>query len=196
MKRIAERCREEELDSSVVPVVVVQASPQDVGSAARLDFYRQVLQGLRGHVAVRDRILNLPLARERGKKSSDPAEWLEMRDAVSYALDLLKVKAVCIDEAQHLMQADAAQKPSIQLDWLKSLTNQSQLLYILVAGLVNARKREKSERRAGDREDKRVAERGSSCGKKSTEKAKRPRRVESAGQVVAHLGSRELVWMR
>ena len=132
MKRIAERCREEEPDSSVVPVVVVQASPQDVGSAARLDLYRQVLHQLRGHVAVRDRILNLPLARERAKKSTDPAEWLEMRDAVSYALDLLKVRAICIDEAQHLMQADAAQKPSIQLDWLKSLTNRSNLLYVLV----------------------------------------------------------------
>jgi hypothetical protein len=132
MKRIAQRCREEEPDSSVVPVVVVQASPEDVGSAARLDFYRQVLQQLRGHVAVRDRILNLPLASVRAKKSTDPAEWLEMRDAVSYALDLLKVKAVCIDEVQHLMQADAAQKPSIQLDWLKSLTNRSNLLYVLV----------------------------------------------------------------
>ena len=114
MKRIAERCRE------------------DVGSAARLDFYRQMLHQLRGHVAVRDRILNLPLASVRGKKSTDPAEWLEMRDAVSYALDLLKVKAVCIDEAQHLMQADAAHKLSIQLDWLKSLNNRSNLLYVLV----------------------------------------------------------------
>jgi hypothetical protein len=132
MKRIAERRREEESDPSVVPIVVVQASPEDVGSAARLDFYRQTLHQLRGHVAVRDRILNLPLARERGKKSTDPAEWLEMRDAVSYALDLLKVSAVCVDEAQHLLQADAAQKPSIQLDWLKSLTNRSNLLYILL----------------------------------------------------------------
>jgi hypothetical protein len=132
MRRIAQRRKEEELDPSVMPVVVVQASPEDVGSAARLDFYRQVLYQLRGHVAVRDRILNLPLASFRAKKSTDPAEWLEMRDAAMYALDLLKVKAVCIDEAQHLMQADAAQKPSIQLDWLKSLTNQSQLLYILV----------------------------------------------------------------
>ncbi|QBD78900.1 hypothetical protein EPA93_24120 [Ktedonosporobacter rubrisoli] len=132
MRRIVQRRREEEPDPARVPVVVVQASPEDVGSAARLDFYRQVLQQLRGHVAVRDRILNLPLASVRAKKSTDPAEWLEMRDAVSYALDLLKVKAVCIDEAQHLMQADAAQKPSIQLDWLKSLTNRSNLLYILV----------------------------------------------------------------
>src|SRR5438046_8316377 len=132
MRRIAQRCREEEPDSSVVPVVVVQASPEDVGSTARLDFYRQVLHQLRGHVAVRDRILNLPLARERGKKSTDPADWLEMRDAVSYALNLLRVKAVCIDEAQHLVQADAAHKPSIQLDWLKSLTNRSNLLYVLI----------------------------------------------------------------
>jgi hypothetical protein len=71
-----------------MPVVVVQASPEDVESAARLDFYRQVLQQLRGHVAVRDRILNLPLTSVQAKKSTDPAEWLEMRDAVSYALDL------------------------------------------------------------------------------------------------------------
>jgi hypothetical protein len=132
MKRIAEHCREEEPDLSVEPMVVVQASPEDVGSAARLDFYRQVLHQLRWHAAVRDRISNLPLASVRGKKSTDPAEWLEMRDAVLYALDLLRVKAVCIDEAQHLLQADAAQKPSIQLDWLKSLSNKSQSLYILV----------------------------------------------------------------
>jgi len=39
---------------------------------------------------------------------------------------------VCIDEAQHLMQADATQKPFIQLDWLKSLTNRSNRLYILL----------------------------------------------------------------
>src|SRR6266567_7168638 len=132
MRRIASRCREEEPNPGVVPVVVVQASPEDVGSQARLDFYRQVLGLLRGHVAVRDRMLSLPLASVRGKKSTDPVEWLEMRDAVSYALDLLKVKTVGIDEAQHLMQADATHKPSIQLDWLKSLTNRSNLLYILL----------------------------------------------------------------
>lgn len=65
--KLAERCREEEPDASVVPVVVVQASPEDIGTAACLDFYRQVLHQLRGHVAVRNRNLNLPLARERAK---------------------------------------------------------------------------------------------------------------------------------
>src|SRR6266568_9016486 len=86
MKRIAAHCREEEMNPLIMPMVIVEASPEDVGSSARLDFYRQVLHQLRGHVAVRDRMLNLPLARARGKKSTDPVEWLEMRDAVSYAL--------------------------------------------------------------------------------------------------------------
>src|SRR2546430_13702736 len=46
MKRIAQRCREEEPDPSVVPVVVVQASPEDVGRASRLVFF-QAEDGIR-----------------------------------------------------------------------------------------------------------------------------------------------------
>ena len=130
--RIAERARVEEPNPAFTPVVIVQASPEDVGSQARLDFYRQVLHALRGHVAIRDRIEKLPLARMGGKKSVDPAEWLEVRDAVIYALEVARVQAVGIDEAQHLMHSDAIQRPGVQLDWLKSLTNRSNLLYILV----------------------------------------------------------------
>src|SRR5437660_10333722 len=40
MKRIAQRSREEEPESSVVPLVVVQASSEDVERASRLDFER------------------------------------------------------------------------------------------------------------------------------------------------------------
>lgn len=130
--RIASRLRAEEPNPAFTPVVIVHASPEDVGSSARLDFYRQVLHALRGDVAIRDRIENLPLTRLRGKKSVDPAEWLEVRDAVIYALEVARVKAICIDEAQHLMHSDAAQRPGVQLDWLKSLTNRANLLYILV----------------------------------------------------------------
>ena len=130
--RIASRLRVEESNPAFTPVVIVQASPEDIGSSARLDFYRQVLHALRGHVAIRDRIENLPLARMPRKKSTDPAEWLEVRDAVIYALEIARVKAICVDEAQHLMHSDAAQRPGVQLDWLKSLTNRANLLYILV----------------------------------------------------------------
>ncbi|MFL5586952.1 MAG: ATP-binding protein [Ktedonobacteraceae bacterium] len=132
MKRVAKLCREEETSRSVVPVVVVQASPEDIGASARLDYYRQVLLQLRGHVAVKDRLMNLALANKSGKKSTDPAEWLDMREAVEYAFDLLGVKTVFVDEAQHLMYVDTPHKPAAQLDWLKSLTNRTNVLHVLV----------------------------------------------------------------
>jgi energy-coupling factor transporter ATP-binding protein EcfA2 len=132
MQRVACQCREEEGDPSVVPVVVVHASPEDIGASARLDYYRQVLAQLGGHVAVKDRVMQLALARHPGKKSRDPAEWLEMREAVVYALELLRVKVVFVDEAQHLMYVDTPHKSTAQLDWLKALTNRTNVLHVLV----------------------------------------------------------------
>jgi Cdc6-like AAA superfamily ATPase len=132
MKRVAERCRNEEPDPACVPIIVVQASPEDIGTSARLDYYRQILDQLRGHVAVKDRVLSLALAQQPGKKSRDPAEWLDMREAVVYALELLQVKAVFVDEAQHLMSVDTPHKPTAQLNWLKTLTNRTHVLHVLV----------------------------------------------------------------
>ena len=132
MQRVARQCRAEEADPSVVPVVVVQASPEDIGASARLDYYRQVLDQLGGHVAVKDRVMHLALARHPGKKSRDPAEWLERREAVVYALELLRVQVVFVDEAQHLMYVDTPHKPTAQLDWLKTLTNRTNVLHVLV----------------------------------------------------------------
>jgi hypothetical protein len=120
----------------VVPAVVVQASPEDIGTSARLDYYRQVLDQLRSHVGVRDRVMNLALARRPEKTSRDPAEWLDMREAVVYALELLRVKVVFVDEAQHLMYVDTPHKPTAQLDWLKALTNRTNVLHVLVGILI------------------------------------------------------------
>jgi hypothetical protein len=131
LKHVAERCREKEMDPSCVPVVEVQASPEDIGASARLDFYRQILTQLRAHVAVNDRVRHLNLATHPGKKSTDPAEWLDMRDAVIYAFALLRVKVVFVDEAQHLMSVDTPHKPTSQLDWLKTLTNRTNVLHVL-----------------------------------------------------------------
>ena len=132
MQRVAEKLRAEELDPLVVPVVVIRANQEDVGSSARLDYYRQVLKQLQGHVAVRDRVKNLPLFTNPERKSRDPAEWLEMREAVHYALSLLRVKVVFVDEAQHLMSVDTPHKPTAQLDWLKTFTEQTNVLHVLV----------------------------------------------------------------
>ena len=54
-----------------------------------------------------------------------------MRDAVIYAFALLRVKVVFVDEAQHLMSVDTPHKPTSQLDWLKTLTNRTNVLHVL-----------------------------------------------------------------
>jgi hypothetical protein len=132
LKHVAQRCRAEETDFASVPIVEVQASPEDVGTSARLDYYRQILDQLRVRsVAVNDRVKHLSLLAHPGKKSSDPAEWLDMREAVVYAFALLRVKAVFVDEAQHLMSVDTPHKPTSQLDWLKALTNRTNVLHVL-----------------------------------------------------------------
>ncbi|MBV9689668.1 MAG: ATP-binding protein [Ktedonobacteraceae bacterium] len=132
MQRVAEKLRTREPDPSIVPVVVIRANQEDVGASARLDYYRQVLKQLQVHVAVRDRVKSLPLFTNPERKSRDPAEWLEMRDAVQYALTLLRVKVVFVDEAQHLMYVDTPHKPTAQLDWLKTFTEQTNVLHVLV----------------------------------------------------------------
>lgn len=131
LKHVAERCRAAEKDPTCVPVVVVQASPEDVGASARLDYYRQILDQLRVHVAINDRVRHLKLMTRPAKKSSDPAEWLDMREAVIYAFAQLRVKVVFVDEAQHLMSVETLHKPTSQLDWLKALTNRTNVLHVL-----------------------------------------------------------------
>lgn len=124
--------RETSTNPAVFPVVIVQASPEDIGSSARLDYYQQILAQLQQYPAIRDRTKNLQLYNNPGKKSNDPAEWLEMRNAVEYAFALLQVKVVFVDEAQHLLAADPGRKPTAQLDWLKALTNRTNVLHVLV----------------------------------------------------------------
>lgn len=132
MGQVAHLVRVAETNPAVVPVVIVQASPEDVGSAARLDYYQQILTQLQHYPAIRDRTKHLALYINPKKKSSDPAEWLEMRNAVEYALVLLQVKVVFVDEAQHLLAPDPLRKPTAQLDWLKTLANRTNVLHILV----------------------------------------------------------------
>lgn len=131
LKHVAERCRATEKDPTCVPVVVVQASPEDVGASARLDYYRQILDQLRVHVAINDRVRHLKLMTRPAKRSSDPVEWLDMREAVIYAFAQLRVKVVFVDEAQHLMSVETLHRPTSQLDWLKALTNRTNVLHVL-----------------------------------------------------------------
>jgi AAA domain len=131
MEQVSRLINSAETNPAVVPSIFVQGSPEDVGSAARLDYYQQILDQVQHHPAIRDRTKNLPLYINRGKKSSDPVEWLQMRNAVEYALALLRVKVVFVDEAQHLLAPDLVRKPTAQLDWLKALANRTNVLHVL-----------------------------------------------------------------
>ena len=131
-KRLTERFVAAERDRAIIPVVWVEARPADTGVYARLDYYRQVLAALQDHAAVKDRLMHLALTARHSRKKVEAGEWLDMREAVEYALELLQVQAVVIDEAQHLMQVMAPLRPVDQLDWLKSLTNRTQVLHVLV----------------------------------------------------------------
>jgi DNA polymerase III delta prime subunit len=131
-KRLTERFVAAERDQALIPVVWVEARPSDTGVYARLDYYRQVLTALQGHAAVHDRLMHLALTARSSRKKVEASEWLDMREAIEYALELVQVKAVVIDEAQHLLQVTAPLRPVDQLDWLKSLTNRTQVLHVLV----------------------------------------------------------------
>ncbi len=131
-RSVTSRFVSEELNRAIVPVVWVEARPSDMGVYARLDYYRQVLSRLREHAAVKDRLMNLALEARSSRKTVDAVEWLDMREAVEYALERLQVKAVVIDEAQHLLQVTPPLRPLDQLNWLNSLTNHTSILHVLV----------------------------------------------------------------
>ncbi len=134
VKLVSEQLFKEESDRSIVPVVVVKARPGDQGIYTRLDYYRQVLDQLREHAAVKDRLMNRALEQQRRGQTRrpSPTDWLDLREDVEYALERLGVKAVFIDEAQLLMQVQPPLKPIDQLNWLRSMTDWTNILHVLV----------------------------------------------------------------
>src|SRR5258708_27019239 len=129
-RHLVTRILAEESNRTVVPVIWVEARPGDYGTYARLDYYPQVLTALREHAAVKDRLMQVALTPRPGRKAIDATEALEQREAVEYALERLQVKAVVVDEAQNMMQVQAPLRPVDQLEWLKSMTNHTQVLYV------------------------------------------------------------------
>jgi hypothetical protein len=113
-------------------VVLIEARPSDTGTYVRLDYYRQVLLALKAHVVVQERLVNITTTSTPTRGSRHVTEWLDLREAVEQALARLHVQAVIVDEAQHLMQVAAPLKPADQLDWLKSMTNRTNVLHVLV----------------------------------------------------------------
>lgn len=134
LKGVTERFTKEDTNRAVVPIVYLEPIPSDSGPYVRLDYYRQIVNALKGHILVKEVYVNVaPLvtAPKSARVRADSTEWLDMREAAEQALIRAHVKAVLLDEGHRLMQGGGRYTTDEQLEWLKSLTNRTNVLHVL-----------------------------------------------------------------
>src|SRR6266700_1127928 len=131
---VAERFAREELDRFVVPILLLEPIPPDLGPYLRLDYYWQVINALKEHLLVKEllgnvaHLMTVPKA-TRSKRGA--IDWLKVREVAEQALIRARVKAVFVDEGHRLMQGDGSHSVDEQLEWLKSLSNRTNVLHVL-----------------------------------------------------------------
>jgi hypothetical protein len=131
---VAQRFRDEEPDRFVVPILLLEPIPPDLGPYLRLDYYQQILTALKEHILVKEilgPVAPLMASPRATRKSAGATDWLKMRVTAEQALIRAQVKAVFIDEGHRLMQGDGSHSVDEQLEWLKSLTNRTNVLHVL-----------------------------------------------------------------
>ncbi|GAC1343313.1 MAG: ATP-binding protein [Ktedonobacteraceae bacterium] len=131
---VAERFKDEEPDRFVVPILLLEPIPPDLGPYLRLDYYWQIIDALKEHLLVKELMGNVAhlLAAPKATRSKFGAiDWLKMRQVAEQALIRAHVRAVFVDEGHRLMQGDGTHSVDEQLEWLKSLSNRTHVLHVL-----------------------------------------------------------------
>jgi energy-coupling factor transporter ATP-binding protein EcfA2 len=134
LKVVAERITHEEPDRFVVPILLLEPIPPDLGPYLRLDYYRQIINALKEHVLVKEllgKVAHLMAAPKATRGRAGATDWLDMREVAEQALIRARVKAVFADEGHRLMQGDGSHSVDEQLEWLKSLTNRTNVVHVL-----------------------------------------------------------------
>ncbi|GHO56241.1 ATP-binding protein [Ktedonobacter robiniae] len=134
LKVVAERFTREEPDRFVVPILLLEPIPPDLGPYLRLDYYWQIIDALKEHLLVKELVGNVAhlMAAPKATRSKLGAiDWLKMRAVAEQALIRARVKAVFVDEGHRLMQGDGSHTVDEQLEWLKSLSNRTNVLHVL-----------------------------------------------------------------
>jgi DNA polymerase III delta prime subunit len=134
LRVVAERFKYEELDRLTVPVLLLEPTPPDQGPYLRLDYYWQIVDALKEHLLVKELVGNVAhlMAMSKATRSKLGAtDWLKMRITAEQALTRAQVRAVFVDEGHRLMQGDRSQSVDAQLEWLKSLSNRTNVLHVL-----------------------------------------------------------------
>ncbi len=119
-------------------VLLINTRPPDGALFHRTNFYQKGL-ALLGKTTIDRRIkVDITTAerivekkRPGGKKTPYPDDP-EVRDAYEEELRLQALRAVILDEAQHLIQSGDDKQPKDQLNWIKSMATETGVLHILI----------------------------------------------------------------
>jgi DNA polymerase III delta prime subunit len=134
LRVVAERFRDEVSDRFVVPILLLEPIPPDLGPYLRLDYYWQIIDALKDHLLVKElvgSVAHLMAAPKATRSKLGAIDWLKMRHVAEQALIRARVKAVFVDEGHRLMQGDGSHTVDEQLEWLKSLSNRTNVLHVL-----------------------------------------------------------------
>ncbi|MFL5700938.1 MAG: ATP-binding protein [Ktedonobacteraceae bacterium] len=122
------------------PLLVLEARPPDGLTFNRADYYRSALTALGESYYKQWSLVDIHVdqtweTRTRSKSTGRVAQFNdspELRHALEEALVRREVRAVIVDEAQHLMKVASGAKLLDQLDWIKSMTNMTNVVHVLV----------------------------------------------------------------
>lgn len=120
-----------------LPILLVETRPADGELFNRTDYYRTALRTL-GESSFERRFLvdigtdQMMEKKRAGRPSTRYQDSPELRHALEDALSRHDVRAVILDEAQHLMQASNGAKLVDQLNWIKSMTNVTGVVHVLL----------------------------------------------------------------
>jgi DNA polymerase III delta prime subunit len=120
------------------PLLVLEARIPDGGTFNRSDYYRTALVQLGEPFYGETRFIDIHEGQTwetttRGRGRMTPFnDAPHLRHALEEAMARRGVRAVVIDEAQHLMKVAGGAKLLDQLDWLKSMSNTTGVVHVLV----------------------------------------------------------------
>jgi flagellar biosynthesis GTPase FlhF len=128
-------------NSAPVPLLLLETRPPDGGAFNRADYYRTALKLLGEPFYERRLLVDVDSEQaweKKGRSRSKATQFNdspELRHALEEAMARRGVRAVILDEAQHLLKVGSGAsggKLLDQLDWIKSMTNVTGVLHILI----------------------------------------------------------------
>lgn len=121
-------------DAGIIPAIYVEAPSSGESDFSWRLFYQRILAQLEGEVSMPKHAFGIDA--ETGRvfrpRGPSPNSLAALRTAVEFALRERRTKFLVIDEAAHIIRQTRRNRLEIQLDTLKSLTNECGTQIILV----------------------------------------------------------------